>query len=46
MHKGAYSRRHREILSSGGFRLRLSGLLAIFKRLLILKEVINIGRVL
>ena len=39
-------RRHGEILSSGGFGLRLSGLLGISRRLLSLKEAISIGRVL
>ena len=44
--QGKYGRRHGEILSSGGFGLGLSGLLGIFRRLLILKEVTSIGRVL
>ena len=34
------------VLSSGGFGLRLSGLLGISGRLLSLKEVVSIGRVL
>ena len=38
--------RRREILSSRGFRLRLSRLLDISRKLLSLKEVISIGRVL
>jgi hypothetical protein len=39
-------RRYREILSSRGFRLGLSGFLGISRRLLSLKEVTSIGRVL